>query len=171
MSTVGAAARDAGRVASRAAQWVWARTLARPWSEFADFVHGLWMRIADPRVQRVAFFIAYLAVAQSGVNALIRPPSSIEGELGTVLTLIWALFLTFGGVVGAGTVLQGWNYLERLGVGALIVGAVMYGGIVLSLHFIQDGQRLTQWGFVTFCAVILIWRLWDIRGYAIAPRG
>ncbi len=134
-------------------------------------IHEAYLLIKDPRATRIAFLIAYLSVLQSGVAALIHPPTSIAAEIGPWLTLVWAISLTVGGLVGAASVLQGWNYVERIGVAALLTGTAIYGVVVLTLHFSSGGQRLTQAGFVAFALSMLIWRLWEIRRYLIEPRG
>ena len=128
-------------------------------------------RIADPRVERLTFFGVYLLLGQSGVQALVSPPTSIEGAWGGPLTLAWGLFLTLGGALGALSVLPGWNYVERLAVLATFTGALMYGSVVLILHYTSDGQRLSQLGFVAGWLLIFTYRAWTIRRYAIAPKG
>lgn len=136
----------------------------------AHSTRALWAKVAEPRVQRLAFLFVYLLLAQSGINALVSPPNTLEGAWGAGLTTVWACAISFGGVVGAIAVLPGWNFIERPAVIAVMTGAFMYGSMVLWLHYTSSGQRLTQWGFVFAWVAIFLWRLWEVRRYAIAPK-
>lgn len=130
----------------------------------------LYLRIQEPRVVSIIQWLIYLVTLGIGVTAFQRPPSSIEGALGVTLTTIWAVFLIVGGVLGAIAALPGIWWLERVAVLACGTGALMYGSVVLSLHYSETGNRLPQLGFVAIAVCAFAKRWFEIRRYAYDPE-
>lgn len=114
------------------------------------FVTGLIRRINEPRVVSVLYFFMYLGLLVGGIAALVRPPTSIEGQIGTIAMVALAVLLTFGSFVGALAVLPGTWWLERTAVLSIGLAAFLYLLIVVTLHFTSAGNRLLQAGFVLF---------------------
>lgn len=130
----------------------------------------LYLRIQEPRVASIMQWVIYLASLSVGVSAFQRPPSSIEGALGVTLTTAWAVFLIVGGVLGATAALPGIWWLERVAVLACVTGALMYGSVVLNLHYSETGNRLPQLGFVAIALLAFAKRWFEIRRYAYDPE-
>lgn len=134
----------------------------------------MWWRIHEPRVTKALYAVSYLISVFIGAVTLMRPPTSIETPLGPTLTTIWAALILLGAVGAVVAVFPGWWWLERLGILLVDTGALIYFGVVVTLH-VQAGpesSRLTQAGVIlgfvwAFSAV----RLWEIRGFTFEPRG
>lgn len=129
-----------------------------------------WHRIAEPRVLRVVFLLGYVVTLCTGVATLTNPPTTIEGALGPILSVSWAVFWIVGGSVGALTVLPGYWQLERAAVGACLFGIGIYAVVVATLHFQSSGSRLTQLGVLVVALLFYIVRLLLIRGHDFEPR-
>lgn len=111
--------------------------------------HRLWSRINEPRVIAVLLFIQYATLAAGGAYSLIRPPSSLEGQIGISAMASLAGLLVFGGSIGAVAALPGIWWLERSAVLSIALAAGLYLTIIISLHVGGDGNRLLQASFVT----------------------
>lgn len=108
----------------------------------------LWLRVREPRVVSLLYFLIYAALAFGGVAALVDPPSTIQGQIGIVSMYMLAGLLTFGSIVGLVAVLPGIWWLERTAVLAIGSAAGIYGFIILGLQFAESGNRLLQLSFV-----------------------
>lgn len=133
-------------------------------------LHTWWLRVKEPRVLRVVFLIGYVATLFTGVATLVSPPQTIEGELGPILSVSWALFWIVGGAAGAATVLPGWWQVERYAVAAAMFGIGIYGLVVIVLHATSEGSRLTQFGVLFTAFLFYVLRLVLIRGHDFEPR-
>lgn len=143
-------------------------------SRRAGLVMRAWHRIHEPRVSKVIYLVGYLIAIGIGTVTLWRPPTSIETPLGPTLTTIWAALILAGAIGSALAVLPGWWWLERLGIISIAGGALIYFGVVLTLHFQgpEGSSRLTQAGVILCLAwTISANRLWETRGYSFEPRG
>lgn len=137
-------------------------------------VSRLWERIHEPRIAKVIHLIGYLIAVGIGTVTLWRPPTSIETPLGPTLTTLWGAAILLGAIAAAVAVLPGWWWLERLGIYSVAVGALIYFGVVVTLHAQgpAGSSRLTQAGMILgFAWLISANRLWEIRGYTFEPRG
>lgn len=114
-----------------------------------SLAYRLWAKITEPRVIAVLLFCQYVVFAVAGLYALIEPPTSIKGQIGTNAMAALAGLLVFGGALGAVAALPGIWWLERSAVLSVGWAAVLYLGIVLGLHVGGDGNRLLQAAFVT----------------------
>ena len=130
----------------------------------------VWLRVKEPRVLRVIFFLGYLVVLGTGIVTLTNPPTTIEGALGPLLAVSWALFWIVGGIGGSLTVLQGWWEVERYAVAAVMFGLAIYAAVVIILHVQSPGSRLTQLGWLVIGVLFFVLRLLLIRGHDFEPR-
>lgn len=131
-----------------------------------------WERITEPRVLKLFYLGVYLLAVWVGLVTLVNPPTSIEGALGSAITAFWAGFIVIGGTGAAVTILPGWWWAERLSVWLIIIGVVIYEGVVIALHLTgsEGSSRLTQAGFVAFAACLFILRLILTRKWDFEPR-
>lgn len=129
-----------------------------------------WHAISEPRHLKMAYVVIYGIVLTTGIATLLEPPRSIEGQLGVVLTIIWSVFLIVGGFGGMLTVLPGWWWAERLSIILTFAGIGIYGTVVLSLHLIAEGSRLTQMGMILLATSVFAVRWLLIRRYSFEPR-
>lgn len=123
---------------------------------------------------KVAYLAIYVLTTAIGVVTLVTPPQSIAGEVGPLITTIWAALFILGGVVGAVTVLPGWWWVERLlALAPIGIGLAIYLAVVVVLHVqnAQDGSsRLTQVGIIVLAAAPFAVRFLVIREYSYDPR-
>lgn len=134
----------------------------------------LWDRITEPRRMKVAYLVIYLLTIAVGTVTLISPPTSISGEIGPVITTIWAVLFIIGGIAGAITVLPGWWWMERLlAIAPVMLGLAIYLAVVVTLHVqnVESGaSRLTQLGIILLAAMPFTIRSLVIREYSYEPR-
>lgn len=138
-------------------------------SAFA-WARRLWDSISEPRHLKLAYAIVYALVFATGTATLLAPPNSIEGTLGTALTVTWSVLLIVGGIGGLLTVFPGWWWAERLSIALTLAGTGVYGIVVLSLQITQSGSRLTQLGMISIAACVFAIRWLLIRKYSFEPR-
>lgn len=114
-------------------------------------IRAIWSRIHEPRVVAVLLFTQYTILAAAGTYALVEPPNSIEGEIGSLAMYMLAALLTLGGLIGSVAVLPGIYWLERFAVGSVFWAALIYLVIILVLHVQAPvGNRLLQAGIVAY---------------------
>lgn len=131
---------------------------------------GVWKRIAEPRVQRVTFFAVYLLHVVAGIALAAVQPAAANYEFGAVVTFVWAGFFVLGGLLGAISVLPGWNFVERVGVLSLMFAIALCSLFIAANPWSPTGLEIVIWSLVTSWIVVFLYRLWEIRGYAIAPK-
>lgn len=125
----------------------------------------LWLRVHQPRVIAVTYAVLYSVLAWSGVMALINPPTTIEGTLGTAAMTVLSALLVLGGVTGAPSALIGAWWLERIAVMSVAFSAGLYGAVVLVRQFTEAGNRQLQ---LSFIVAILLMQM--IRWHRIRQR-
>jgi len=131
---------------------------------------GVWKSIAEPRVQRVAFLIVYLLHVVAGIALAVVQPRAGNYEFGTMVTNAWASFFIIGGSLGAIAVIPGWNYVERVGLLALMFSIGLTSLFISANPWSPQGLDVIIWALVTGWLVMFLYRLWEIRVYAIAPK-
>lgn len=125
-----------------------------------NLLRTLWGKVREPRSVSVAHFIIYVAGAAAGVYATIVPPTSIEGEIGTLAMSALSLLLTFGCAIGAIAALPGIYWLERTAVTSIALAMALYLAIVVTLHAQNpDGNRLLQ-AWPIFAVLVMQWNRW-----------
>ncbi len=134
-------------------------------------MRALWATVQEPKVVTVLHWVAYLVALGVGVSALLDPPSSVAGELGPLLTTIWAGSFILGGTLGAVATLPGIWWLERAGVIACVTGLAVWVMVTVVLELtIPDGNRWPQAGALTILGLLLAVRWFRIRRYAYDPE-
>ena len=130
-------------------------------------IQAMWRMVREPRIISVLYFFIYLAFLAGGLSALIDPPSSIAGSIGSFSMYGLAGMLTFGGLIGAPSALVGIWWVEKLAVISVGMSAFIYGGIITALHLSSEGNRLLQLSFVVvvFLMQIVRWHRVRIRPY------
>ncbi len=132
---------------------------------------AIWSSIREPRVLKTIYFGVYAITLLTGIGTLLSPPTSISGELGPILTVIWSVAFIIGGTGGMLVIFPGWWWAERLvGVGFPLAGIAIYAFVVATLHFTSSGSRLTQFGTLMLAAALFVVRWVQIRGYSFEPR-
>ncbi|MCE0510837.1 hypothetical protein LVJ59_17450 [Microbacterium sp. KKR3/1] len=133
-----------------------------------------WGKVAKPRHVKVIYLVIYALSALIGVVTLVNPPQTIAGEVGPLLTTVWAGLFIVGGVVGTVTVLPGWWWAERLlGIAPILIGLAIYLSVVIVLHWQAletGGSRATQVGIILLAASPFILRFFFIKEYSYEPR-
>lgn len=128
----------------------------------------LWELLHEPRAVTALVMTSYLIVFIVGLSALTSPPLSIASELGWV-TRLWATSLLAGGAIGLIAAPRGIWWLERTALIATGTGAIIYLATILQLHFIQDGNRIPQAGFVALAVIACATRWARIRWSSLDP--
>nr|WP_146177666.1 hypothetical protein [Sphaerisporangium cinnabarinum] len=132
---------------------------------------ALWGKVQEPKVVTVLHWIAYVVGLGVGLSALADPPSSVAGELGPLLTTIWAASFILGGALGVFATLPGIWWLERAAVIACITGLAVWVMVTVVLELtIPEGNRWPQAGAMTILALLLAVRWFRIRRYAYDPE-
>lgn len=130
-----------------------------------NLLHRLWDRVHKPRPISVLYFLIYLITLGGGVAALVKPPTSIEGQVGTTSMIVLAGILAFGGLIGSIAALPGIWWLERTAVLSIALSATIYAVILGTLHFHESGNRLLQ---LTFVVSVLLMQ--GVRWHRISER-
>lgn len=127
-------------------------------------LRDLWQRIHEPRIISAVTALTYLVLMSAGLYALVNPPSSIEGEIGTLAMRLLAGTLAVGGAIGAPTALAGIWWLERTAVLCVALSSAIYLMITLTLHFTSpSGNRLLQAAFIFTVLAMQVVRWHRIR--------
>lgn len=134
----------------------------------------VWESITAPRHIKVTYLGIYVVTALTGVVTMISPPQTIAGEIGPLITPVWAALFIVGGVAGALSVLPGSWWVERLlGIAPIGLGLTIYAVVVGILHVqsVEPGSsRLTQVGIIAIAASVFLIRFLLIREYSYDPR-
>lgn len=130
---------------------------------------SFWGIVKEPKVISFLAWTGYVVLFFVGLYAVINPPSSIEGAAGTYAMFVTAGLVTLGSLAGSIGALPGWRLVERLGVGMTLAGTGIYMALVVTLHFVNEGNRSFQWGFLYFVAVSLISRWIRIKDGVFEP--
>lgn len=130
---------------------------------------GIWRLIAEPRVQRTALFTVYGLHVLAGAALAVGRWPLVENTFGDILTFAWSGFLGVGGIFAMIGVLPGWNYIERVGLTSMLFGIGLCM-VFLAANPLPATIAVTIWALVAAWAVIFAYRVWEIRGYLVAPR-
>lgn len=130
-----------------------------------------WARIREPKVIKAIMTISFLMTLTMGVSAIVSPPTSIEGEIGTLLTYMWGAFLVIGGSLGAASTLPGWWIIERIGILSCMIGLGIYAVVVISMQLASTGNRFPQWFLILSAAMMLAAEGARTWGHNFEPKG
>jgi hypothetical protein len=129
------------------------------------FIHGMFMRIAEPRVIRCMHFLVYICMMVAGVGIVFRPPEHLQSILGLTLLYVFAGFVTIGALFAAIAVLPGIWWLERVGIIMLTTSMAMYVVVIVALGSSPVAVSVALALTITFAQ-----RWTEIRGAQLAPR-
>lgn len=118
----------------------------------------------------MAFIVIYLLHVVAGMALAIVQPAAAAYEFGALVTYVWGGFFVLGGVLGATSVLPGWNFLERVGLLALMFAIALTSLFIAVNPWSPDGIEVIIWALITGWIVVFLYRLWEIRSYLIAPK-
>ena len=133
-------------------------------------IHRLVAWVAEPRVQRVCFFVAYLSALIAGVVLLVAAPSILFTVLGQTVAFTWPIFLIVGGAIGMVSVLPGWNAFERVAITSLLTSTALFAVFIYGLPWLSPTLQLVFYLFASSAGAVLIGRMWEIRFYNTEPR-
>lgn len=125
-----------------------------------------YMKIAEPRVRRLIYFVIYLLLTGSGLGMLFNPPASLVKLLGgPALVYVVAIFIMAGAIVCMFCVLPGIWWFERVGLYSIAFGIAMYSGALL---FLGASAFII---IVPLIVILLLTLRWlDIKEFLLAPR-
>jgi len=129
------------------------------------FIHGMFMRIAEPRVIRLLHFLVYLCMLVTGVAIVFQPPHHLQSVLGLTLLYVFAGFVVIGALFSAVAVLPGIWWLERVGIIMLTTSMSMYVVVILAL-----GTSVVAVAVALALTITFAQRWVEIRGAQLAPR-
>lgn len=126
----------------------------------------LFMKIAEPRVRRLLYFVAYIGLAIVTSATFFQVPNAIPHILGgMILVNTFAGFIVFGCLVCAATVLPGIWMFERAGLYLVGGGIAMYAATLL---FLGASPLITVLPVVLIVLLAIRWL--DIKEFLLAPR-
>lgn len=130
---------------------------------------NLWLRIQEPRIVSIVQTMVYALCFIGGLVTIIDPPTSIKGAFGYGATLAWGLFALVGGAMGMYAAPTGRWLVEKPAIIACGTAIVLYAGILLTLQFVEAGNRLPQLVFVLIGLLHFVARYWRIKPYSYEP--
>jgi hypothetical protein len=124
------------------------------------------MKIAPPRLRRLAYFVIYTILCVLSTAQLFKPPAPIVHILGGVI-LVYAFvgFIILGTLIGMFTVLPGVWVFERVALVSISFGVMMYAVVLLFL-----GASPLVLGLPLIIMLFMFIRWLDIKDYLLAPR-
>ena len=130
---------------------------------------SMWLRIQEPRFVTLTQTFIYALCGFGGLVTILYPPRSVEGAFGELITLAWGLFALIGGVAGVFSCPTGKWLIEKPAIILCGTALALYAGIILTLQLTSDGNRLTQFCFVTIALMHFVARYARIRPYSYEP--
>lgn len=130
-------------------------------------IHGLYTKIAEPRVRRLVYFGIYnLLMVAASVSLFFKVPSAFENVLGgRLLVYFCGILIVLGTLVCALSVLPGIWVFERAGLVAIIAGIIMY---TITLIVLGASAMVTVVPAIFILFLALRWL--DIWEFLLAPR-
>ena len=129
---------------------------------FSDYSRG--NRIAA----RSVLTLAWLFVALGSIGANFVTPITIESEIGTILSYVWANIAALGALFAAlGTILNLYR-VEWVAAWFTAAGLALYCGTVWWLFLAGAPTRLTQASYITAFLLFVVLR--GIMGGALAAK-
>jgi hypothetical protein len=142
--------------------WMWVGQV----KQVMPFLYHMYMKIAEPRVKRLIYFVIYILLGVIGATSAFMP-SKRTAELLGGMTLIYL----FGGLIIVGalvclvSVLPGIWMFERAGLVALGFGITMYTTTLIIL-----GASIAISIIPLILILMFVLRWLDIKDYLLAPR-
>lgn len=129
------------------------------------FFYDIFMKIVEPRVQRILQFWVYLFLCVVGIGVVIDLPEYLQNILGLIVAYSFGVFMVLGGLLGLVAVLPGIYWLERVSIILLTTGVLIYLVVVITL-----GTTIVSVGVCLAFIFTFIIRWFDIRGMLLAPK-
>lgn len=127
---------------------------------------AVYMKIAEPRVKRLIYFVIYILLGTIGAISAFRPNERMSAFLGgQTLIHFYGVLIVAGAVVCILSVLPGIWIFERAGLVGLGTGIVLYVGTLIIF-----GASMTVSFFPIIIILVFLLRWLDIKDYMLAPR-
>ncbi|QFG13642.1 hypothetical protein PBI_SHEPARD_32 [Arthrobacter phage Shepard] len=129
-------------------------------------VFAVYMKIAEPRVKRLIYFVIYILLGTIGAVSAFRPNERMSVFLGgQALIHFYGILIIAGALVCLISVLPGIWVFERAGLVGLGTGIVLYVATLIIF-----GASLTISFFPIIIILVFLLRWLDIKDYLLAPR-
>ncbi|ALY08631.1 hypothetical protein CAPNMURICA_31 [Arthrobacter phage CapnMurica] len=127
---------------------------------------SVYMKIAEPRVKRLIYFVIYILLGVIGGIQTFKPNPRISDFVGgQLLIYFYGILIIAGALVCLISVLPGIWVLERAGMVGLGTGIVLYVGTLIAF-----GASPTVSLFPIIIVLVFLLRWLDIKDYLLAPR-
>lgn len=127
---------------------------------------AVYMKIAEPRVKRLIYFVIYILLGTIGGISAFKPNERILSALGSqTLIYFYGILIIAGALVCLLSVLPGIWMFERAGLIGLGTGIVLYVATLILL-----GASPTVALFPVIIILMFVLRWLDIKDYLLAPR-
>ena len=127
---------------------------------------AVYMKIAEPRVKRLIYFVIYILLGTIGALSAFRPNERMSVFLGgQALIYFYGILIVAGAVVCLISVLPGIWIFERAGLVGLGTGIVLYAATLIIF-----GASPTISFFPIIIILVFLLRWLDIKDYMLAPR-
>ncbi len=135
-------------------------------SHFIKMVVGVYMKIAEPRVKRLIYFVIYAMLGTLGGFSAFKPNQRIVDELGSqTLIYFYGALIIAGALVCLFSVLPGIWMFERAGMVGCGTGIILY---VATLILLGSTPQIVMFPIIIILMFLLRWL--DIKDYLLAPR-
>lgn len=127
---------------------------------------SVYMKIAEPRVKRLIYFVIYILLGTIGGISAFRPNDRLSAFAGgQSLIYFYGILIVAGALVCLLSVLPGIWIFERAGLVGLGTGIVLYVATLILF-----GASLTVSLFPIIIILVFLLRWLDIKDYMLAPR-
>ncbi|UGL63261.1 membrane protein [Arthrobacter phage Tokki] len=127
---------------------------------------AVYMKIAEPRVKRLIYFVIYILLGTIGAVSAFRPNERMATFLGgQALVHFYGILIVAGALVCLISVLPGIWVFERAGLVGLGTGIVLY---VATLIIFGASPTISFFPIIIILVFVLRWL--DIKDYLLAPR-
>lgn len=127
---------------------------------------AIYMKIAEPRVKRIIYFVIYILLGALGASSTFRPNPRFVDEFGSqTLIHFYGILIIAGALVCMVSVLPGIWMFERAGMIGSGTGIVMY---VATLILLGSSPHIVIFPIIIILMFLLRWL--DIKDYLLAPR-
>ncbi|ALY09006.1 hypothetical protein GORDON_31 [Arthrobacter phage Gordon] len=127
---------------------------------------AVYMKIAEPRVKRLIYFVIYILLGIIGGIQTFKPNTRISEFVGgQLLIYFYGILIIAGAIVCIISVLPGIWVLERAGMVGLGTGIILYVGTLIAF-----GASGAVSLFPIIIVLVFVLRWLDIKDYLLAPR-
>lgn len=127
---------------------------------------NVYMKIAEPRVKRLIYFVIYILLGTIGGISSFRPNERLESfSGGQSLIHFYGILIIAGAIICLLSVLPGVWIFERAGLVGLGTGIVLY---VATLILFGASPTVSLFPIIIILVFLLRWL--DIKDYMLAPR-